>query len=153
MPTVKELRTEAESQGIEVPANAKKAEIQDLIDNQTGEDQGQVATTNTGHEDFEPNIEGYSYGTAPDRGTDPKPEEPDNQLNERSVQHDELTVEEQQDIEKQLSDGDISARVIQSLGDYVKVKFFKDNKPFAVYKSRSFTVADAQTYLKEQLDG
>lgn len=109
----------------------------------------QVKTTNTGRKEFEPNIEGYSYGTAPDNGTDKKPSTPNDQLNERSVQHQELTQEEQQNIEDSLSHDNVTARVIQSLGGYVKVKFFLDEKPLGSYKSRNFTVKDAKKYLKE----
>lgn len=153
MPTKKELQDEAESRGLEVPSKATKQDIQDLLDNPTADAENQTSTTNTGVGDFEPNVAGYSYGSAPDTGDEKSGStNVDNQLNENSVQDKELSVEDQKSIEDELSDPDngITARVIQSLDTYIKIKFFKDNKPYAIYKSRNFSVEDAKNFLKEQ---
>lgn len=70
------------------------------------------------------------------------------------VNANEHTVEDQQKLEKELSDEDagIQARVIQSAKNYVKIKWFRDNKPFVTYKSRTFDKSDAKKFLKESRD-
>lgn len=75
--------------------------------------------------------------------------------NDNSNNPGELDEEDIQKLEKELSDekNGILARVITSTGAYVKVKFYKDNKPFAIYKSRGFDKKDAKSFLKFQLKG
>lgn len=55
-------------------------------------------------------------------------------------------------LEKELSTGNIAARVITWTGKYLKVKYYRDNKPFTVYKSRqSPGVSEAKQWLKDAL--
>lgn len=63
----------------------------------------------------------------------------------------EASVKEQEKLEKALSvpAKGVQARVVISTGDYVKVKFFRNNKPFATYKSRAFDVKDAKAFVKK----
>lgn len=55
----------------------------------------------------------------------------------------EFSDKEKEDLEKKLSKDNIVARVITWSGKYLKVKFFRDNKPFAVYKGKDGSVEDA----------
>lgn len=86
-----ELRDKAEELGLDLTGKESKKDLQALISNREAADEAsseasqpnegetpeeketrendepeQVKTTNTGAEPFEPNIEGYSYGSAPD---------------------------------------------------------------------------------------
>lgn len=128
-------------------------------------------------QDGNPRTGGYSYGVAPD-DTDGTVPEPANEPEDEDEQEDEATplvysedahprdflnsdvnagewsVEKQQKLEKQLSDpkNGILARVTTSAGDYVRVKFFRNNKPLATYRSRDFKASEAKDFLKKVRD-
>jgi hypothetical protein len=57
----------------------------------------------------------------------------------------EWSTEDQFDLEKRLSDPDngVMARVTTSAGNYVRVKFFRNNKPLTTFRSRNFKEEDA----------
>lgn len=61
----------------------------------------------------------------------------------------EWDVEKQAKLEQQLSDpkAGIMARVTTSTGDYVRVKYFYNNKPLATYRSRKFKAGEAKKFL------
>lgn len=116
--------------------------------------------------------DGYSYGVAPDDTTGTVPEkanegseEPADKVTPGPVYSErvedsvintdtnarEWSVEDQNDLEQKLSapkDG-IQARVTTSTGNYVRIKFFRNNKPFATYRSRNFKVGEAKKFLKK----
>lgn len=55
-------------------------------------------------------------------------------------------------LEKTLSRDNITARVITWTGDYLKIKFFRDNKVLTTYKSKSDgSVAGAKQWLDDTL--
>lgn len=60
--------------------------------------------------------------------------------------------ERQRELRESLSDPEngITAGVTTSVGSYVRVKFFRNNLPFATYTSRDFKEEDARKYLEEQ---
>lgn len=68
---------------------------------------------------------------------------------EGNTNAEEYSLEDQKALEKELSSGDVVARVITSAGSYVKIKWFYQNKPFCTYKSRNFDKADAKKFLDE----
>ena len=51
-----------------------------------------------------------------------------------------------------LTVGDYVARVITLTNNYLKVKWFKDNKLFAVYKSKTYTVTKALQFINTMID-
>lgn len=59
--------------------------------------------------------------------------------------------EEKFELEKDLSKDNVVARVITWTGDYLKVKFFKDNKPFSLYKGKTGSVEDAKQARDEAM--
>lgn len=95
-------------------------------------------------EDLEDNNE-HRHGTAPSDGREQE------RTNERvgslevngQTNAQEFSDEEKAKLEKELSKDNIVARVITWSGKYLKVKFFKDNKPFAIYKGKDGTREDA----------
>jgi len=119
-------------------------------------------------QDGNPRTGGYSYGVAPDdtRGTVPEPANRGSAPNEASVNSvpaedrlvnlngnqnaAEWSDKDQRKLEKELSTPEkgIMARVTTSVGDYVKVKFFKNNKPMGTYTSRKFDKQNAKKHLK-----
>lgn len=62
--------------------------------------------------------------------------------------HAEKSPEEVEKLEEQLSvpDKNIAARVITSAGNYLRVKFFQNNKPLGTFKSRSFDTKGAKKF-------
>lgn len=123
-------------------------------------------------QDGNPRTGGYSYGVAPDDTDGTVPEEenkgnaPDSEAtdlygrvsNEPGVTLDALNqnqnaeewdIEKQQKLEDQLSDpkAGIMARVTTSTGNYVRVKFFRNNKPLATYRSRAFNLGNIKKFL------
>jgi hypothetical protein len=66
----------------------------------------------------------------------------------------EWTQEDQFALEKSLSDpkNGVMARVTTSAGNYVRVKFFRNNKPLGTYTSRTFKEADAKKYRDNALE-
>lgn len=90
--------------------------------------------------------EGYSYGKSPDTVGDEAA-----YMNGNSQNNKEWSVDDQKKLEDFLSVKNVSARVIVSVGDFVKVKFFRDNKPFGAYQSRAFKKEDAKKYLTDLL--
>lgn len=118
---------------------------------------------------------GYSYGVAEDDPTGTVPEEynrgqtQDGQkgepvesvryehaehrdfLNDPRANSREWTLDEQRKLEDTLSDesAGVTARVSTSAGDYVRVKFFHNNKPMGTYTSRKFSQSEATKFLKE----
>lgn len=125
-------------------------------------------------QDGNPRTDGYAYGVAPDDvdGTVPEkenePEDEEDKEDEATplvfsenehnrdflnteTNNEEWDVEKQLKVEKQLSspkDG-ILARVTTSTGNYVRVKFFRNNKPLATYRSRDFKVGEAKKFLSK----
>lgn len=120
---------------------------------------------------------GYSYGVAAN-DTDGTVPEPQNEGADKPAEgeanplvkvegdamaalnqdqnNEEWEVKEQQKLEERLSlpDQGVMARVITSLGQdmsYVKVKFFWNNKPLGIYKSRQFDEAKATEFRDELL--
>lgn len=114
---------------------------------------------------------GYSYGVAADdtkntvpekdnKGNDPsdpafniaytEPVSQDTWLN-KDANEGEWDVKKQQDVEKQLSDPKegISARLSTSVGKYVEVLFYRNNKPLGSFTSRNFSVASAKKHLSK----
>jgi hypothetical protein len=76
-------------------------------------------------------------------------------INANTDNNEELSPKKQLKLEKELSDpkNGINARVITSTGNYIKVKLFHDNKPFAIYKSRmGYNKGEIQEFIKEQRD-
>jgi dipeptidyl aminopeptidase/acylaminoacyl peptidase len=63
----------------------------------------------------------------------------------------EYSDEDKTKLEEELSREGIVARVITATGNYMKVKFFRDGKPFAVYKGKSGSKEGAQSFLDETL--
>lgn len=63
--------------------------------------------------------------------------------------------EDAESLEKELSDEkkSIVARVTTAAGSYVRIKFFKDGKPFGTYKSRQFKLKEAKEFLKRLVKG
>lgn len=61
----------------------------------------------------------------------------------------EWDVERQQEEEKALSDPEngIAARVLTSTGDYVRVKFFRNNLIFGTYRTRDYDQGEAKEFL------
>jgi len=55
-------------------------------------------------------------------------------------------------METTLTNGSYIARVIALTNTYLKVKWYFNNKPFAVYKSKSYSVAKAQEFLQTMID-
>lgn len=114
---------------------------------------------------------GYSYGVAADdtEGTVPepankgkKPTDPDFSLavEERvpasswmnqDANEGEWTIEDQKKLEDSLSDpsAGIAARVSTSVGKYVTVLFYRNNKPLGSFTSRDFTEAKAKKHLDD----
>jgi hypothetical protein len=87
------------------------------------------------------------------------PDAPNRVLNaeagsDEDVNAHEWTVEDQQKLEDQLSDpkNGVQARVTTSTGDYVRVKFFFNNKPLGTYKSRGFDKKKAVEFRKKLVD-
>lgn len=63
----------------------------------------------------------------------------------------EFSDDEKSDLEKKLTKGNVVARVITWSGKYLKVKFFKDNKPFAIYKGKNGSVKEAEKARDEAI--
>lgn len=120
--TKAEIQDKLDVLGVEYDSDAKKAELEALLEENT------TLAPRTGGERV------ANLGTAEVNG--------DQNANEH-------TVDEQRELEKELSEDGFQARVIQSAKNYVKIKWFRDNKPFVTYKSRSFDKADAKRFLKE----
>jgi len=55
-------------------------------------------------------------------------------------------------LETNLTNGGYVARVVFATANYVKVKWFLNNKLFAVYKSKTFTTIKAQQFLQTMID-
>lgn len=55
-------------------------------------------------------------------------------------------------LESTLTSGDYIARVITLTNNYLKVKWYLNNKPFTVYKSKNYTTQKAQQYLQSMID-
>jgi hypothetical protein len=62
-----------------------------------------------------------------------------------------MSAEDRATQETALSDASLGivAKVIYAVGNYVKIKFFYNNKPLAVFKSRNYSQAEALAYLEE----
>ncbi len=69
-------------------------------------------------------------------------------------QNNEWEVKDQFKLEEELSDPKkgIAARVSTSAGNYVRVKFFWNNKPLGTYKSRAYSKKDLKDFLKRLMD-
>lgn len=63
----------------------------------------------------------------------------------------EFSDEEKAELEKKLSKDGIVARVITWSGKYLKVKYFKDNKPFSLYKGKNGSVEEAEKARDEAI--
>lgn len=63
----------------------------------------------------------------------------------------EWSKEEQFELADSLSTDNITAQVVTSTGKYVKVKFYRDNKPLTIFKTRDYKDGDAQKHLDEFL--
>lgn len=158
MTTKAELLEQAKDLDLDVKSSTKKADIQAQLDNA----QDTPSETDKGYKE----AQGYSYGVAPNdtdgtADTEPRtagrvqvqPTSPANYLNDNSDNPKEVSKEDQAQLEEELSipEEGISARVIVSTGNYVKVKFLQNNKPFAIYKSRAFDVDQAKSFIEAQL--
>jgi len=123
-------------------------------------------------QDGNPRTGGYSYGVSADDTANTVPNEenkgeaPEEDSEVARVQneavevgsfintdtnHAEWSIEDQQKLEDSLSDREagIQARVTTSAGDYVRVKFFHNNKPLGTYTSRKFDEGEAKSFLSE----
>lgn len=65
--------------------------------------------------------------------------------------HREWTPEDQHKLEQSLSEPDnsITARVTTSVGNYVRVKFYRNGLPLGTFRSRDFSEAKARKYLND----
>lgn len=123
--------------------------------------------------------DGYSYGVAPDdvsgvsenafkENEGKKSDESDNKFEgkrvfvadarqeERTNTEDtnvELSSKDVENLEEELSFGNIQARVVSSTNSFTKVKFYKNNKPFVTYKSRGqkFDKEEAKAFVQDAL--
>jgi hypothetical protein len=115
---------------------------------------------------------GYSYGVAAEdftgtspveqnKGKEPEessvddvhvvPFETSDYLNGNANNVQEWSVEDQNKLADSFTDdkAGIRAGVTTSAGDYVRIKFFRNNKPIGTYTSRKFVEADARSFLKD----
>lgn len=110
---------------------------------QVPEDAGSVATT------------GKTYGVTDNENAveSKKPSETAETMEYNGATNsEELSDEDKEKLEKELSRDGIEARVITASGKYLKVKYFRDGKPFSVYKGKSGSKEDAKKHLDEALE-
>lgn len=120
-------------------------------------------------QDGNPRTGGYSYGVAADdtTGTIPEPDNKGNKPSEpefnvaavaaedassylnQDTNNQEWSVKDQQKLEKSLSEPKegIAARVSTSVGKYVTVLFYRNNKPMGSFTSRNFSKEAAKKHL------
>ena len=63
----------------------------------------------------------------------------------------EHTQEDKEKLEKELSQDNVVARVVSWTGNYLKVKFLRDGKPFVTYKGKDGSEASAKKALSDAL--
>lgn len=163
----------------EADASRTEEEVQ-FADESNPNQKGRSASAPTEYDqDGNLRTDGYSYGVAPDdtRGVTEDafdenrgeaPEEQDNKFEGKvvftsdraqteTVNQDDPNVEvsekEVAKLEDQLSDPEngISVRVLSSTSGYYRIKFLRNNKPLAIYKSRgaSLDLKEVKAFLKE----
>lgn len=98
----------------------------------------------------EASYEGVAPEVSPTEEPDTSNEKNAVTLNQKSHANDH-SDEEKAKLEKDLSKGNVVARVITWTGDYLKVKFMKDNKPFSTYKGKSGSIEDAKLARDEAM--
>lgn len=98
------------------------------------------------------------HGVAPTTGNIVEAEEDAYRKNSTGLEtngnanNEEMAEEDQKKLEKDLSKDGYVARVITSVGDYMKVKFFKNGKLFTTYKGKQGSTEDAKLWLDEARD-
>lgn len=63
----------------------------------------------------------------------------------------EHSTEEKEQLEKYLSKDNVVARVVSWTGNYLKVKFLRDGKPFVTYKGKNGSIESAKEALANAL--
>lgn len=117
------------------------------------DDENVVEDEESDDNDVDTSVPGYK-DTERDAKVYNAPVSPKDYVNDQTNNDNELDEAGQTELAESLSRPEygVTARVIVSTGNYVKIKFFRNNKPFAIYKSRLFDEGDAQAYIDSQIE-